>query len=95
MKSYSVRDLRSKSAEIWKELARLKEIVITSKGRPIGVISSTDESNLEKTLASLRRARAILAVAESQLQSVQKGLNRLSNADIDAEIKAVRKKRSH
>ena len=34
MKFLSVRDLRSQTAKIWKELPAEKEMVITSNGRP-------------------------------------------------------------
>ena len=50
MKTISVRDLRSKSAQIWRELQQEKDMVVTSKGRPVGVLSYASESNLERSL---------------------------------------------
>lgn len=94
MKTISVRDLRSKSAQIWRELEREKDMVVTSKGRPVGVLSYASEANLERTLTSLRRARAMLGLLEMQLRSVKAGRDRLPAREIDAEIAAVRRKRS-
>lgn len=94
MKTISVRDLRSKSAQIWRELVREKDMVVTSKGRPVGVLSYACEANLERTLTSMRRARAMLGLLEMQVRSVKAGRDRLSPRDIDAEVAAVRRRRA-
>ena len=93
MRFVSVRDLRGKSSEIWKSLSDEKDIVITSNGRPIALLSAVSESNLEESLATLRRARTMVAVQEIQSASVLRGTNRISLKEINAEIKAVRKNR--
>jgi antitoxin (DNA-binding transcriptional repressor) of toxin-antitoxin stability system len=93
MKFVSVRDLRGKSAEIWKALPEEREIVITSNGRPIAILAATSESTLEDSLNSFRRARAVEAVASLQRRSVEQGTDRISMDEINAEIRAVRKKR--
>ena len=56
-KTISVRDLRSKSAQIWRELEQEKDMVVTSKGRPVGVLSYASEANLERTLTSVWECR--------------------------------------
>jgi antitoxin (DNA-binding transcriptional repressor) of toxin-antitoxin stability system len=94
MKFVSVRDLRGKSAQLWKELPEEREMVITSNGRPIAILSAISESNLEESLAALRQARAVKAVASLQRRSVEQGTDRISMGEINAEIKAVRKKRA-
>jgi antitoxin (DNA-binding transcriptional repressor) of toxin-antitoxin stability system len=94
MKFVSVRDLRGKSAQLWKELPEEREMVITSNGRPIAILSAISESNLEESLAALRQARAVKAVASIQRRSVEQGTDRISMGEINAEIKVVRKKRA-
>ena len=94
MKFVSVRDLGGKSAQLWKELPEEREMVITSNGRPIAILSAISESNLEESLAAFRQARAIKAVASLQRRSVEQGTERISMDEINAEIKAVRKKRA-
>jgi len=94
MKFLSVRDLRGKSAQIWKDLPEEREMVITSNGRPIAILATISESNLEESLAAFRQARAVEAVAALQRRSFDQGTNRITMDEIDAEIQAVRKKRT-
>ena len=91
MRFVSVRDLRGRSAEIWKQLARFREMVLTLNGKPIAIISSTSEDLLEKNLAELRKARAIAALETIQAESVRRGLSRMTMEEIDAEIQEVRR----
>jgi antitoxin (DNA-binding transcriptional repressor) of toxin-antitoxin stability system len=93
MKFLSVRDLKTKSSQVWKELAGQKEMIVTSNGRPIALLSSINENNLEQVLAAFRRARATNAVASIQYESTQKGTDKISMDEINAEIGAVRSKR--
>jgi antitoxin (DNA-binding transcriptional repressor) of toxin-antitoxin stability system len=94
MKFVSVRDLRGKSAEVWKELPGEGEMVITSNGRPIAILAAVNESNVEESLSAFRQARAIDAVASLQRQSIEQGTDRISMDEIEAEVKAVRRKRA-
>jgi antitoxin (DNA-binding transcriptional repressor) of toxin-antitoxin stability system len=94
MRFLSVRDLRGKSAQVWKELPDEREMIITSNGRPIAILSAITESNLEESLKAFRQARAVEAVARLQRRSVEQGTDRVTMGEIDAEIKAVRKKRA-
>ncbi len=93
MKFISVRDLRGKSREVWKTLPEEKEMVITSNGRPVAILASISESNLEELLASFRQARTVEAVASLQSSSISQKTDRITMDEINAEIKAVRKKR--
>ena len=93
MKFLSVRDLRGKSAKVWKELPEEKEMIVTSNGRPIAILASIGESNVEESLAAFRQARAIAAVAALQRRSVEQGTDRMSPEELDGEIMAVREKR--
>jgi antitoxin (DNA-binding transcriptional repressor) of toxin-antitoxin stability system len=94
MKFVSVRDLRGRSAEIWRELPGEREMVITSNGRPIAILAAVSESNLEESLAAFRRARAIDAVSSMQCRSIAAGTDAIPAADIEAEIAAVRQARN-
>ena len=94
MKFVSIRDLRGKSAEVWKKLPGEGEMIITSNGRPIAILAAIDESNLEESLSAFRQARAVEAVASLQRQSIEQGTETISMDEIDAEIKTVRRKRT-
>lgn len=93
MKFISVRDLRGKSAEVWKELPTEREVVVTSNGRPIAILSSVTESNLEESLSAIRQAQAAEAVMSLQRRSVERGTDGITMEEIDTEISAVREKR--
>jgi antitoxin (DNA-binding transcriptional repressor) of toxin-antitoxin stability system len=94
MKFLSVRDLRGKSAQIWKDLPEEREMIITSNGRPIAILAAISESNLEESLAAFRQARAVEAVAALQRRSADQGTDTITMEEIDAEIQAVRKSRT-
>ncbi|MEI6171953.1 MAG: type II toxin-antitoxin system prevent-host-death family antitoxin [bacterium] len=93
MKFVSVRDLRGKSADIWRELPDEREMVITSNGRPVAILVAVNESNLEESLAAFRQTRAIDAVSSVQRRSVARGADALTPEDINAEIATVREAR--
>jgi prevent-host-death family protein len=90
----TVRDLRLKSGEVWRRVRQEGELVVTSNGKPVAVLADVDEDRLEDFLQSLRRARAALAVYRIQARAREERLDRLSEADIEAEIAAVRRERS-
>lgn len=93
MKFITVRDLRGRSGQVWTKLARERDVILTSNGKPIAILSSVSEETLEESLAAVRRARAVAAVEKLQRQSIQAGTNVLSPAEITSEIKAARKAR--
>jgi len=95
MKFLSVRDLRGKSAQIWRDLPNEHEMVITSNGRPVAVLASVDEGNVEQSLAAWRQVRAMQAIASIQKTSMQQGTDRISIEEIDAEIRQARSHRKH
>jgi antitoxin (DNA-binding transcriptional repressor) of toxin-antitoxin stability system len=69
-------------------------MVITSNGRPVAILATVSESNLEESLAAFRQARAIEAVSSMQRRSVTAGTDAISAEDIEAEIAAVRQART-
>ena len=94
MRFVSIRELRNQSALVWKALAQEKDLVITSNGKPIALLSAMVEENLEESLGAIRRARAQAAVTALQQVSLRAGKDRLSLEDINAEIDAARRERS-
>ena len=92
MRFISVRELNSKPREVWKKL-KDQEMVITSNGKPVALLSAVTEETLEKAVRTIRRSRALLALEEMQKKSVDLGLDRMTGAEIKAEIRAVRKGR--
>ena len=91
MRFISVRELRGQSAAVWRILANEKDLVVTSNGKPIAVLSETSEEQLEESLRAVRRSRAQAAAAAMQQASVKAGTDRLSLDDINAEIDVTRR----
>jgi len=94
MKFISVRDLRGKSAEIWRDLPGEREMVVTSNGRPVAILAAVSESNLEEALSAFRQARAVDAVAAMQRDSTTRGTDKLTQKEIEAEIASIREART-
>ena len=93
MKFVTVRDLRGKTSELWKELEQERELVVTSNGKPIAILSATDEDSFEECLWALRRSRAGDALARLQRAASERGLTMTSD-EIDAEIRKSRSRRN-
>lgn len=92
MRFISVRDLNTKPKEIWSKI-KDEEVVVTSNGKPIALLSGVTEETLEKTLRTIRRSRALVAIEEMQKRSIELGLDKLTDSQIESEIQAVRKSR--
>ena len=94
MKFITVRDLRTSPAQVWKTLPEEKEMVITNNGRPIALLTPISGENLEETIRAMRRSRAANAIRNMQLHSVKTGKSRMTDEEIEDEIKQSRKDRS-
>jgi PHD/YefM family antitoxin component YafN of YafNO toxin-antitoxin module len=68
-----------------------KDLVITSNGKPVGVLTVADEDTLEDVLTTLRQARAQAAVADIRRLAVARGLDRLTDGRVRDIIRASRK----
>jgi antitoxin (DNA-binding transcriptional repressor) of toxin-antitoxin stability system len=93
MQFISVRDLRSNSSALWKRLQTERELVLTSNGKPIAVLSAVSETSLEETLRAIRRSVAVSSLTSLQNQSVRAGLDTLPPAEINSAIASVRKRK--
>lgn len=93
MEFVSVRDLRINTGQVWEKLEEEKELVVTSNGRPVALMSGITGNNLEAVLMAVRRARGEWAIRKLRQNAQKKGLDRLSDRDIDEEIRKTRKDR--
>jgi antitoxin (DNA-binding transcriptional repressor) of toxin-antitoxin stability system len=92
MRFISVREMNTRPKEIWEKIKE-EELVITSNGKPIALLSAVSEETLEKTIRMIRRIRALMALEEMQKKSLASGLDKMTDAEIQARIRAVRKTR--
>ena len=89
MKFVTIRELRSKTATIRKDLDQEREIVLTANGRPFAVVTPVEPDSVEEELQAIRRARAKVAVERIRSQAKAKGLDRLTTDEIDAIVEEI------
>lgn len=92
MRYVSVRELRNRPGRVWSTLSKT-DVVLTSNGKPMGVLVGVDETRLDDTVEAIRRAKAILAVSRMRKKAAETGLGRLSMAEINREISEARRRR--
>ncbi len=93
MKFMTVREMRGSGAALWRELPAEREMIVTSNGRPIAILTSIEGGDFEQSLKDIRRARAVRAVTELQSASLKNGTDRMSAEEIDEAIALARTKR--
>ena len=92
MRYISVRELNTKPKEVWDKVKEA-DVIVTSNGKPIAILTGTSEATLDNQLRALRRTRALMAMEEMQRGAAAKGLDGWSDKRIESEIRAVRKNR--
>ncbi|MBI4227252.1 MAG: hypothetical protein HY600_03135 [Candidatus Omnitrophica bacterium] len=89
----TARDLRLHPAAVWGRLAKAHEVVITLKGRPIGILAKATEEEVEEILQAFRRARAAAAIARLRAEAEVSGASQMTVSEINREVRAVRRSR--
>jgi antitoxin (DNA-binding transcriptional repressor) of toxin-antitoxin stability system len=89
MRFVSVRELSTKPKAVWKKIKE-DDVIITSNGKPIAILSGVTEASLGRELRAIRRGRALLALEEMQKAAAARRLGKWTMAKIEAEIRAVR-----
>jgi len=93
MKFVTVRDFRVRPGVVWKNLEENEEVVITSSGKPIALLTSISDVDFDEKLRVLRRTKAELAVSRMRKTALKRGLSNLSKKEIESEISATRRTR--
>lgn len=89
----TVRELRAESGKIWERIGAGEEIVVTRNGKPFALLLHTEPSEVETALRAHRAARLGAVLDRIHAHVEAKGLDRITEAEIEAEIAAVRKER--
>lgn len=93
MKFVQVREVRTRYGKVMEQLKKEKKIVLTSKGKPVALLTDLNEDNFEEQLSHHRQAHFASAVRDIQKHSVKMGLDKMGDKEIEAEIKAARRSR--
>ncbi|RMG02326.1 MAG: type II toxin-antitoxin system prevent-host-death family antitoxin, partial [Nitrospirae bacterium] len=73
MKFITVRDLKQKTTKIWQLIKSGEELVITSNGKPIALLTGVSEETLEDDIETIRRASALKSLDRIHRRSLQQG----------------------
>lgn len=92
MKFLGSRDLRNRPGYV-RELAKQDDLVLTANGKPIAILVGVEEDAFEETARAIQHAKAHLTLSRLRRQAAAHGADRLSPAEIEAEIRAVRSRR--
>ena len=91
MRFVTIKDLRSRTAAIRKDLAADEEIVVTANGRPIALLTAVDGDNLEQELLAHRRSRARAALDRTRNQASAAGTSDMPMSKVEEVVATARK----
>jgi prevent-host-death family protein len=89
----TVRELRAESAKVWEKLEAGEEVVITRNGKPFALLVHTEPGQVEQTLRAIRAERFAATVRKMQQHAANRGLDKMTQEEINAEIALARKER--
>ena len=84
-----------KCETIWATLPQEQEMIITNNGKPVALLTPTNDETLEETPSAVRRAKAINALKLLQQHSLKNGTDKMTLEEINAEIKRAKKKQKN
>jgi antitoxin (DNA-binding transcriptional repressor) of toxin-antitoxin stability system len=93
MEFISVRELRTKTDWMRRRLEGGTDLVLTKNGKPMALISPMTDKSMKSEMAALTQARALQALENTRSEAAQDGRARMGMDEIDAEIRAARRKR--
>jgi hypothetical protein len=93
METISYRVIRNEPGEFEELLAREGTLILNKNGEPFAIILDAASESLETMLRLVSQVRAQMAVAEMRSIARERGLDRLTRKEIEAEIQAVRARR--
>ena len=89
----SVEELGALAPRVCNKLEADEELVLTRNGQPFALIVHTDAADLEENLRAFRAARLGQTLSAMRQGASERGLDQISDEEIEAEIAAVRRER--
>ncbi len=93
MKEVSYRILRNQPGKFEQLLAREGTVILNKNGKPFAVVLDVGSESMESTLRLVTQVRAQMAVADMRSSARERGLDQMSQEEIQAEIESVRSRR--
>lgn len=92
-RSITYRDLRNTPARVFEQLAAGEPLTLTADGSSKALLIPINDDDTATVLDAWQRGRGLLALARLQASARRSGAAQLGVAEIDAEVKAVRRAR--
>jgi len=89
VKFVTTREFRNRPGHV-RALAQKDDLVLTAKGKPIGILVGVESDNFEEMAQAIRQARAQRALSRMRRHAARRGLDRLPPSAVAVEIRAVR-----
>jgi antitoxin (DNA-binding transcriptional repressor) of toxin-antitoxin stability system len=93
METIAVREFRINPGKVWRRLKKFRRLIITSTGKPIALLTDIKGSAIEDELRVDALARGALMVSKLREHSQKTGILKITEKEIEAEIKKSRTKR--
>lgn len=88
MNFYSMRDLRTESKNMWADLSRGDEVILTNNGRPSAIMIDIPEGSFDEVVQAVRQAKAMIALNSMRQRAAREGFK--SDDEIEALINEAR-----
>ena len=88
MNFYSMRDLRTESKNMWADLKRGDEVILTNNGKPSAIMIDIPEGGFEEVVQAVRQAKAMIALNSMRQRAAREGFK--DNEEIEALINEAR-----
>ncbi len=94
MKFITVREFRSNTAKMWRQLQKEHQLIVTRRGKPVAMLTSTNEKDIGDAILRDQGRKALAALDQLQISAKANGLSTMSMSQIDKTIADSRKTRS-
>lgn len=91
MNFYSIRDLRTESRNMWADLSRGDEVILTNNGKPSAIMIDIPEGCFDEVIQTVRQAKAMMALNKMRETAAREGFK--SDDEIEALINEARENR--
>lgn len=94
VKFFSYRDLRNTPSAVWEALHEEEAVAILANGEPRALMLDIENGDIEGAMQLVRRVRAQMALSRLRAASARRGVDELTDEEIDAEVTAARTQRA-
>ena len=88
MNFYSMRELKTESKNMWKDLSRGDEVILTNNGKPSAIVLDIPDGEYDEVVQAVRQAKAMIALNKARQRAAREGFK--TDDEIEALINEAR-----